>query len=112
MQANTDPNRFGTKAGTNFGNLLQGAQLGIGKQFGSRTFVAANSGLCRQRAPTQHGIFSQIGLKAEHQFGAGFGFSAAWEPPLTSLVCSQGIQPGLLNTPLQWGFDIFRVFRF
>jgi acetyltransferase len=42
------------------------------------------------------------------------GVSAGFEPPTSALLCNAGIGAarGFAPTPRQWGFDIFRTWRF
>jgi translocation and assembly module TamB len=102
-------------------DLLEGAELGVGRQLNDRTFIALTAGLCqfqqvlrlgstRQLDPL--GIAASIGVKLEHQLGRGYGASLSLEPPLNALLCSQAIDPGFTAALRQYSFDLFRVWRY
>ncbi|HSA57063.1 MAG TPA: translocation/assembly module TamB domain-containing protein, partial [Gemmatimonadaceae bacterium] len=95
--------------------LLEGAQLGIGKQLNDQTFVSLNTGFCPflpQGTLNPLSVWASLGLRVEHAFGMGYGVSVSREPPFNALVCSRTIPPGFLTSETQWGFDFFRVWRF
>lgn len=99
--------------------FLLGSQLGIGKQLNDRTFLTVNTGLCPFGQLFRSGssvdpvsIASSFGAQIEHRFGVGYGVSASLEPPLSALVCSQATDPGLFASRRQFGFDLFRLWRF
>jgi len=53
-------------------------------------------------------------VKIDYRLNESVGASAAYEPPTSALLCSAGIAAGrgFTPTPRQWGFDIFRTWRF
>lgn len=95
--------------------LLEGAQLGIGKQLNDQTFVSLNTGFCPflpQGTLDPSSVWNSLGWRLEHTFGMGYGVSVSREPPFNALVCSRAIPPGFLTSEAQWGFDFFRTWRF
>lgn len=95
--------------------LLEGAQLGIGKQLNDQTFVSLNTGFCPflpQGTLDPSSVWNSLGWRLEHTFGLGYGVSVSREPPFNALVCSRAIPPGFLTSEAQWGFDFFRTWRF
>lgn len=95
--------------------LLNGVQFGIGKQLGERTFLSLTTGLCRlgasggQLNPVD--LANSIGVKLEQRLTAGYGFSFSLEPPLNELFCGTGTDRSFTTTRRQYGFDIFRAWR-
>jgi translocation and assembly module TamB len=104
-------------------SIFNGARLGVGRQLGDRTFVSANAGLCQLgsllggTAPTggaTSNLSESIGVKVDYRLNESVGVSAGFEPPTSALLCNAGIGAtrGFAPTPRQWGFDIFRTWRF
>lgn len=100
------------------GGLLEGAQLGVGRQFGDRYFVTATSGLCQFRFDENflnslQNIGSAVGLKVEYRFGprSPAGLSASYEPSFNKLVCNGTGNIGFTSERKQFGLDLFRVWR-
>jgi hypothetical protein len=95
--------------------LLNGVQFGIGKQLGERTFLSLTTGLCRlgasggQLSPVD--LANSIGAKLEQRLAGGYGFSFSLEPPLNELFCGTGTDRSFTTTRRQYGFDIFRAWR-
>jgi hypothetical protein len=95
--------------------LLNGVQFGIGKQVGERTFLSLTTGLCRlgasggQLSPVD--LASSIGVKLEQRLGGGYGYALSLEPPLNVLFCETGTDRSFTTTRRQYGFDIFRAWR-
>jgi hypothetical protein len=107
----------------NLSNLFLGTRLGVGKQIDDRTFVSANAGLCQvgqfiggtsgsSGSSNPLSFADAIGFKIEHRLNAGFGVSAGVEPPTDALLCGGGNVRGFAPTPKQWGFDVFKTWRF
>jgi len=103
------------------GELFNGARLGVGRQLGDRTFVSANAGLCQfgsllggSGSSTSGNLAQSIGVKVDYRLNQNLGVSAGYEPPTSALLCTSGVGPtrGYAPTPPQWGFDIFRMWRF
>jgi len=106
-----DQRLFGT-------GLLQGAQLGVGRQFGDRYFLTATSGLCQFRFDNNvltslQNIGSAVGLKVEYRFGprSPAGLSASYEPSFNKLICNGTGNIGFTSERKQFGLDLFRVWR-
>ncbi len=95
--------------------LLNGVQFGIGKQLGERTFLSLTTGLCRlgaaggQLSPVD--LASSIGVKLEQRLAGGYGYSLSLEPPLNVLFCETGTDRSFTTTRRQYGFDVFRAWR-
>ena len=103
--------------GTSTRDLLLETRLGVGKQLGKRTFVAANTNLCQLDDLLTNNLepadlFQSIGLKLEHRLNNGFSAALSVEPGSTALVCNTSRQRGFLSTPRQFGADLFKVWRF
>lgn len=95
--------------------LLNGVQFGIGKQLGDRTFLSLTTGLCRlgaaggQLSPVD--LAQIIGVKLEQRLTDGYGFAFSLEPPLDKLFCDTGVDRSFTTTRRQYGFDLFRSWR-
>jgi translocation and assembly module TamB len=110
LQTASDQSLLGATQGY---NLLEGAQLGIGKQINDNTFFSLNTGFCPflpQGTLDPSSVWQSLGWRLEHTFGEGYGVSMSREPPFNVLVCSP-LPPGLLPSQSQWGFDLFRIWR-
>jgi hypothetical protein len=97
-------------------DLLLETRLGVGKQLGKRTFVAANTNLCQLddllRNNLNSDLFGSIGVTLEHRLNNGFSAALSTEPGSKQLVCNSARQRGLVTTPRQFGADLFKVWRF
>ncbi len=101
-------------------SIFNGARLGVGRQLGDRAFVSANAGLCQVGSLLGGGssgdsnLYDSFGVKVDYRLNENVGVSAGLEPPTSALWCNAGIGStrGLTPTPRQWGFDIFRTWRF
>jgi translocation and assembly module TamB len=118
--------RYDTQRGQSggIGGIFQQARLGVGKQFGDRTFMTLNTSLCRVSSLLGAGNTStgggglpidpkDIGVKVEHQLNlkANLSISASIDPP-SSAQCTSSSTRGFVPTPLQYGLDLFRTWRF
>ena len=97
-------------------DLLLGTRLGVGKQLGKRTFVAANTNLCQlddllSNSLRTETLFESIGVTMEHRLNNGFSAALSIEPGSSTLLCNTK-QRGFLTTPRQFGADLFKVWRF
>jgi translocation and assembly module TamB len=111
---------LGQRNGLN--RVFAGARLTTGWQVGNRTFVSTSAGLCQVQALLAGGSgtadFNQnlqnvLGARVDYRLNENVGMSAAYEPSTNALLCNAGISGrGFAPTPRQWGFDIFRTFRF
>ncbi|HUQ79989.1 MAG TPA: translocation/assembly module TamB domain-containing protein [Gemmatimonadaceae bacterium] len=102
-------------------SVFNGARLTTGKQVGSRAFVSAATGLCQVGSllggTTGLGglnLAESIGVKIEYRLSENLGISAGSDPPTSALLCSVNVSAarGFTPTNRQWGFDIFRLWRF
>ena len=92
-------------------NFLSGVRLGVGKQIGERTFVTANAGLCALSGQSETRSFTQaLGVTIEQRLERGFSLQLGTEPATSSLLCGRGVAD--INTPRQFGFDLFREWSF
>jgi hypothetical protein len=68
--------------------------------------------LFNQTTPASQ-IYEYFGLALEQRLGAGYGLSLSSEPPLDALQCTrQGLASnGFLPTERQYGFDLFKAWR-
>jgi hypothetical protein len=59
-------------------------------------------------------LYESLGAKVDYRLNDNLGVSASFEPSTTALLCNSGIGAtrGFAITPKQWGFDIFRTWRF
>jgi hypothetical protein len=115
--------RQGLVSGQSFASglnsIFSGARLGVGRQLGDRAFVSANAGLCQVGSllggsSGDSNLYDSFGVKVDYRLNENLGVSAGLEPPTSALLCNAGIGAtrGLAPTPRQWGFDIFRTWRF
>lgn len=103
-------------------SVFNGARLTTGWQVGSRAYVSAATGLCQvgsllggtSSGGSATNLTESIGVKIEYRLKENLGISAGSDPPTNALLCSAGIAAarGFTPTPRQWGFDIFRLWRF
>ena len=102
-------------------SVFNGARLTTGWQVGDRAFVSAATGLCQvgallggNSASGNLNLYESIGVKIEYRLHENLGISAGSDPPTSALLCSVGISAarGFTPTGRQWGFDIFRLWRF
>jgi translocation and assembly module TamB len=94
-------------------SVFEGTSLGVGRQLGNRTFVSASAGLCKI-AYNEIGTFDEVvGFKVEHRFNHGFSLEVGSEPASSALLCERGGRlRGVVDTPRQFGFDLFRAWTF
>jgi autotransporter translocation and assembly factor TamB len=90
-------------------SFLSGVRLGVGKQIGERTFVTANAGLCALSGQTRS-VTEALGVTIEQRLNRGFSLQFGTEPATSSLLCDRGVAD--INTPRQFGFDLFREWSF
>jgi translocation and assembly module TamB len=103
-------------------SVFSGARLTTGKQLGDRVYVSASTGLCQVQSLLGGGsgtagnpnLYQSLGVKLDYRINETTGVSAGFEPPTSALLCNAGIGAtrGFAATPQQWGFDIFRAWRF
>ena len=94
--------------------LIAGTRIGGGIQFGERTYLSANVGLCPLAPQTNTKALTLqdlLGLKVEYKMSRVYGLSVGLEPSSAGLTCG-GILRGTANTPPQIGFDFTGLWRF
>ena len=97
-------------------SIFSNTRVGLGWQVGDRTFVTANAGLCQldPKASARAGdtnFLDNVGARIEHRFNHGFSLEMGYEPPTTSLTCNDATGT-VQHIPKQFGFDLFRSWRF
>ena len=100
--------------------VLEGTRFNCGKQVGDRAFVRLDAGLCQVGQFVQGGsslnataFANSIGVKLDYLLRGGYTISAGMEPPTSAVLCSQNLNArGFVPTPQQFGFDLFRAWRF
>jgi translocation and assembly module TamB len=99
---------FSLSTGTR--SVLEGSRIAVGKQLDDRTFLTANAGLCALTNRGDHNFTESLGLTLERRLEHGFTAQVAMEPGSVALLCRPGRFE--LNTPRQFGFDLFREWSF
>jgi hypothetical protein len=102
------------------GNILSGTRIGGGKQLGESSFLRADFGLCQvgqvasgDQSFDPVAFANSVGVKWDYRISSGVGVSLGLEPPTSALLCASGTSArGFVPTPRQWGFDLFRLWRF
>lgn len=123
-----DDTQFSTAAsGGSMGNIrsgaaavLGGARFNCGKQVGDRAFVRLDAGLCQVGQFVGGGgslnagaLANSIGVKLDYLLRQGYTISAGVEPPTSAVLCNTNISArGFVPAPQQFGFDLFRSWRF
>jgi len=100
--------------------VLEGTRFNCGKQINNRTFVRLDAGLCQvgqivggAGGVSAQGLANSIGVKLDYILRQGYTVSAGVEPPTQAALCSQTANArGFVSTPQQFGFDLFRAWRF
>lgn len=103
------------------GSILSGTRFNCAKQLSDRTFVRLDAGLCQvgQLVAGESGnvanFADNIGVKLDYLVRPDLTASVGVEPPTSALLCAQNVGAsarGFAPTPRQFGFDLFRVWRF
>jgi translocation and assembly module TamB len=117
VQAGTAYAGNGTTSG--FGTALSTTRIGAGKQLGRSTFISADLGVCGLGATGAAGgaapppTASQIGVRLEQQLTQRLTLAASSEPGTVGLYCTTGaLTRSFVDTPRQWGLDVFRSWQF
>ncbi len=91
--------------------IASASRIGIGTQLNDRTFITANAGLCGLSKGGSTVRFEQsLGLSVERRIGRTASAQLGVEPAASALVCNRGQVE--INTPRQFGFDLFREWSF
>ena len=99
---------------------LEGARFNCGKQVGRSAFVRLDAGLCQVGQFVQGNsslnaaaFANSIGVKLDYLLRQGYTVSAGVEPPTSAVLCNSTLNArGFVPTPQQFGFDLFRAWRF
>jgi len=117
VQAGTAYANNGATSG--FGTALSTTRIGAGKQLGRSTFISADLGVCGLGATGAAGgaapppTASQIGVRLEQQLTRRLTLAASSEPGTVGLYCTTGaLTRSFVDTPRQWGLDVFRSWQF
>jgi translocation and assembly module TamB len=117
VQAGTAYAANGATSG--FGTALSTTRIGAGKQLGRSTFISADLGVCGLGATGAAGgaspppTASQIGVRLEQQLTQRLTLAASSEPGTVGLYCTTGaLTRSFVDTPRQWGLDVFRSWQF
>lgn len=111
--AAVDPLLSNNTANNSYTNALLGTRIGAGKQIGPRTFVSADYGFCGAKSSTDINPASQLGIRVEQRLTSKLSFDLSSQPATTYTYCT-GLSPlaGFVDTPRQYGVDLFRTWRF
>ena len=102
-----------------FSDVFKRTRVGVGKQLGSRTFLSANTNFCQLggllegQSSTTEDVIQSIGVKVEQRFPNNFSVALSAEPSTAALRCaaSGASARGVISSPPQLGFDIFKIWR-
>jgi translocation and assembly module TamB len=100
--------------------VLEGTRFNCGKQLGKSAFVRLDAGLCGvgqfvsgTNSLNAQALASSIGVKIDYLLRQGFTVSAGVEPATGAVLCNQNVSArGFVQSPAQFGFDLFRAWRF
>ena len=76
--------------------------------------MSASAGLCKitnNQISTSNLFDEVVGFKVEHRFNHGFSLEVGSEPASSALLC-RGSGRGVIDTPRQFGFDLFWAWTF
>ena len=101
-------------------SILEGVRFNCAKQVGTKAFVRLDAGLCQVGQFVSGGgggsaaaLANSIGVKLDYLVRPTLTVSAGVEPPTSAVLCSQNVNArGFVPTPQQFGFDLFRAWRF
>lgn len=101
-------------------SILEGVRFNCAKQVGTKAFVRLDAGLCQVGQFVSGGgggsaaaLANSIGVKLDYLVRPTLTLSAGVEPPTSAVLCSQNVNArGFVPTPQQFGFDLFRAWRF
>jgi hypothetical protein len=105
---------------SDFNEVLKRTRVGVGKQIGPRTFLSANTNFCQLggllegQSARPEDLIQSIGVKIEQRFNYNYSMALSAEPSTAALRCAAaGSSPrGIISSPPQLGFDLFKVWRF
>ncbi len=102
-------------------NILSGTRFNCAKQLSDKAFVRLDAGLCQvgQLVGGTAGssdpltFADAIGLKFDYRLSPSVTLSAGMDPPTKAVLCTpEANARGFAPTPRQYGFDLFRIWRF
>lgn len=111
-----DPSTFGNDNAKAFSDVLWTSRLGGEKQITENLFVSLTTGICQfqgtQQSNTSEWLDFYNGLsgKFEYRLSRDASIKAGKEP--SALACGQRTSGRLVPTPSQWGFSLFKTWRF
>jgi hypothetical protein len=103
------------------GNLLARTRFNCAKQLSEKVFVRLDAGLCQvgqllgsSTASSDPLSFADaIGVKLDYRLTPRVTASVGLEPPTAAVLCARDANArGFAPTPRQFGFDLFRIWRF
>ena len=102
------------------GNILARTRFNCARQVGERVFVRLDAGLCQVGQLLGTGASSDplsfadaIGVKLDYRVTSSVTASVGVEPPTSAVLCTRDANArGFAPTPRQFGFDLFRIWRF
>jgi hypothetical protein len=103
------------------GSLLARTRFNCAKQLGEKVFVRLDAGLCQvgqllgsSATPSDPLSFADaIGVKVDYRVTPSVTASVGLEPPTAAVLCARDANArGFAPTPRQFGFDLFRIWRF
>jgi translocation and assembly module TamB len=108
------------RLGESLRDAFKRTRVGIGKQIGPRTFVTANTNLCQigglleGQSATTEDLIQSIGVTLEQRLNNNFSMAFSAEPSTAATRCAAAgsRSRGLISSPPQFGFDLFKVWRF
>jgi translocation and assembly module TamB len=113
--------RSSTTQGEALRQILWNSRLGAEKQLTDRVFVSLSTGICQlSQSNSQPGTTSQLedfynGLsgKFEYRLSRDASIKAGKEPSQSQMICGGRSTTGrLVSAPSQWGFSLFKSWRF
>jgi translocation and assembly module TamB len=101
-------------------NILSGTRFNCAKQLSEKTFVRVDYGLCQVGQLLGGGtnadplsLTDALGIKLDYRLSPGWTASLGMDPATSAVLCARdAIARGFAPTPRQFGFDLFRIWRF
>lgn len=111
---------WNAKGGDAFRYMLFTTRIGTEVQLSDNVFVSLSTGLCqldRSNASTNTtelvDIANGLSGKLEYRFSQSTALKAGREPPASALNCGRSVTGrAFIPTPSQWGFSLFKSWRF
>ncbi len=101
-------------------NILQGTRFNCAKQMSDKVFVRVDAGLCQvgQLIGSSSGndpvsFADAIGVKLDYHLTPNVTASVGMDPSTSAVLCTPAASArGFAPTPRQFGFDLFKYWRF